>query len=105
MASGLGGNVLGTNSSTVLGELGVQDLLLERAQSPVSARMAYTSEKHPRSTFNELNLVRKRQELCDVVLHVGSRKIFAHKVILAAVSPFENNYDFIIVLDSVVNEF
>ena len=90
--AGLGGNVgvlgTGSNSSTVLGELGVQDLLLERAQSPVSARMAYTSEKHPRSTFNELNLVRKRQELCDVVLHVGSRKIFAHKVILAACSNY-----------------
>ena len=86
---GLGGaNVLSSNSSTVLGELGVQDLLLERAPSPASARMAYTSEKHPRSTFSELNLVRKRQELCDVVLLVGNRKIFAHKVILAACSPY-----------------
>jgi kelch-like protein 20 len=79
---------LSSNSSTVLGELGVQDLLLERAPSPASARMAYTSEKHPRSTFSELNLVRKRQELCDVVLLVGNRKIFAHKVILAACSPY-----------------
>ena len=43
---------------------------------------------HFRSTFNELNLIRKRQELCDVALQVGSRKIFAHKVILAACSPY-----------------
>lgn len=80
--------MLGSNSSTVLGELGVQDLLLDRAPSPASNGMPYTSEKHPRTTLNELNLVRKRQELCDVILHVGNRKIFAHKVILAACSPY-----------------
>ena len=41
-ASGMSSNAGG------LGELGVQDLLLDRAPSPSSARMAYTSEKHPR---------------------------------------------------------
>merc|ERR1712141_659880 len=50
--------------------------------------MAYGSEKHPKTTFNELNLIRKRQELCDVVLNVGNRKVYAHKVILAACSPY-----------------
>ena len=48
-------------------------------RSPSPARLAYTSEKHPRATFHELNLIRKHQDLCDVVLHVGSRKILAHK--------------------------
>lgn len=81
-----GGVSSSVSASETMGELGVQDLLLDRAPSP--ARMAYTSEKHPRSTFNELNLIRKRRELCDVVLNVGSRKIFAHKVILAACSPY-----------------
>ena len=37
-----------SSNAGVLGELGVQDLLLDRAPSPSSARMAYTSEKHPR---------------------------------------------------------
>ena len=44
--------------------------------------------KRTRSTFNELNLIRKRHELCDVVINVGTRKIFAHRVILAACSPY-----------------
>ena len=48
-------------------------------RSPSPARLAYTSEKHPRSTFHELNLIRKSQDLCDVVINVGSRKILAHK--------------------------
>ncbi len=41
-----------------------------------------------RSTLTELNLIRKLHDLCDVVITVGSRKIFAHKVILAACSPY-----------------
>lgn len=48
-------------------------------RSPSPARMAYTSEKHPRATFSELNAIRKHHDLCDVVIVVGSRKIFAHK--------------------------
>ena len=79
-STGVNTSAGGAVSTTAMGELGVQDLLLDRPHSPAaSARMAYTSEKHPRSTFNELNLIRKRHELCDVVLNVGSRKIFAHK--------------------------
>ena len=46
------------------------------------------SDKHARSTLTELNLIRKHHELCDVVITVGARKIFAHKVILAACSPY-----------------
>ena len=33
-------------------------------------------------------MIRKHHELCDVVITVGARKIFAHKVILAACSPY-----------------
>ncbi len=46
---------------------------------PSPARLAYTSEKHPRATFHELNLIRKHHELCDVAINVSGRKIFAHK--------------------------
>jgi kelch-like protein 20 len=74
------------SSSSNMTDVHDHDLLMERAPSP--ARMAYTSEKHPRSTFSELNLIRKHHELSDVVLAVGNRKIFAHKVILAACSPY-----------------
>ena len=53
-------------------------------RSPSPTRLAYTSEKHPRSTFHELNMIRKHQDLCDVMIHVGSRKILAHKYVSIA---------------------
>ncbi|KAK6194677.1 hypothetical protein SNE40_000267 [Patella caerulea] len=55
---------------------------------PSTARLAYTSDKHPRQTFEAINLLRKNRELCDVVLIVGVKKIFAHRVILSACSPY-----------------
>ncbi|XP_014669553.1 PREDICTED: kelch-like protein 20 [Priapulus caudatus] len=58
----------------------------ERAASP--ARLAYTSDKHPRHTLEATNSLRKHRELCDVVIIVGTRKIFAHRVILSACSPY-----------------
>ncbi len=48
-------------------------------RSPSPARLAYTSEKHPRATFLELNLIRKHHDLCDVAINVAGRKIYAHK--------------------------
>lgn len=58
----------------------------ERPPSP--ARLPYTSEKHPRTTLEAINVLRKHRELCDVVLIIGQRKIFAHRVILSACSPY-----------------
>lgn len=52
-------------------------MLGERPPSP--ARLSHTSEKHPRVTLAELNVLRRHRELCDVVLNVGGRKIFAHR--------------------------
>lgn len=62
------------------------EMVIERAPSP--ARLSHTSEKHPRATLTELNVLRRHRELCDVVLNVGTRKIFAHRVILSACSPY-----------------
>ncbi|CAI9715115.1 20 [Octopus vulgaris] len=59
---------------------------MERPPSP--ARLAYTSDKHPRHTLEAINVLRKLRELCDVVLIVGQRKIFAHRMILSACSPY-----------------
>lgn len=55
---------------------------------PSPARLSHTSEKHPKVTLTELNVLRRHRELCDVVLNVGGRKIFAHRVILSACSPY-----------------
>ena len=62
------------------------DPTLERPPSP--ARLSHTSEKHPRHTLEAINVLRKHRELCDVVLNVGSKKVFAHRVILSACSPY-----------------
>lgn len=59
---------------------------VERPPSP--ARLGYTSDKHPRHTLEAINVLRKHRELCDVVLIVGQKKIFAHRVILSACSPY-----------------
>ncbi|RWS03726.1 kelch-like protein diablo [Dinothrombium tinctorium] len=59
---------------------------IERASTP--QRYEYTSEKHPRHVLEALNLLRKRRELCDVVLIVGNRKILVHRVVLSACSPY-----------------
>ena len=64
----------------------IGEMVVDRAPSP--ARLSHTSEKHPRATLNELTVLRRHRELCDVVLNVGSRKIFAHRVILSACSPY-----------------
>jgi hypothetical protein len=47
---------------------------MERAASP--ARLAYTSDKHPRHTLESINVLRKHRELCDVVLIVGIEYTF-----------------------------
>ena len=60
--------------------------LSERSPSP--ARLPYTSDKHSRQALESINSLRKHRELCDVVLIVAQRKIFAHRVILSACSPY-----------------
>uniref|UniRef100_A0A8C2D284 Kelch-like protein 20 n=1 Tax=Cyprinus carpio TaxID=7962 RepID=A0A8C2D284_CYPCA len=55
---------------------------------PQPARMPYISDKHPRQTLEVINMLRKHRELCDVVLVVGAKKIYAHRVILSACSPY-----------------
>jgi len=52
------------------------------------ARLSYVSEKHPRHTLEAVNVLRKHRELCDVVLIVGQRRIFGHRVVLSACSPY-----------------
>src|SRR5277367_3065614 len=67
-----------------MGETG--DVTSERPPSP--ARLAYTSDKHPRQSLEAINTLRRHRELCDVVLCVGTRKIFAHRVVLSACSAY-----------------
>ncbi|KAG1697206.1 Kelch-like protein 20 [Nymphon striatum] len=83
-------------SSHLLGIVAIGDWIMGEIvetvfqQPPSPARLAYTSEKHPRHVLDLINRLRKHRELCDVVLVVAARKIFAHRVILSACSPYFN---------------
>ena len=57
---------------------------------PTSREMEYVEREHPRHAFDYLKKIRERGDLCDVTLvHVASsREIRAHKVVLAACSPY-----------------
>lgn len=61
-----------------------QDLETKRGPN----QLVHTSKTHPHNLLESLNLLRCRQELCDVVLEVGSKRIYAHRVVLAACSPY-----------------
>ncbi|CAI5455785.1 unnamed protein product [Caenorhabditis angaria] len=60
-------------------------------QEALDEKEPYTLMLRDPSVKNELldrlNTFRRNRELCDVVLFVREREIFAHKVVLAAVSP------------------
>lgn len=53
-----------------------------------SNQLEHISNSHPKKLLETLNLIRCRKELCDVVLEVGSKRIYAHRVILSACSPY-----------------
>lgn len=61
-----------------------QDLDLKRSPN----QLVHKSISHAGNLLESMNELRCRQELCDVVLEVGSKRIPAHRVILAACSPY-----------------
>ena len=46
--------------------------------------------QHAQSLLTALENLRRREQLCDVILKVSDREIKAHRVVLAAVSPYFN---------------
>lgn len=50
--------------------------------------LVYTAQKHSSNILEIMNILRKNKELCDVVLLVGDHEIFAHRVVMAACSPY-----------------
>ena len=51
-------------------------------------RLPHYSERHSRHLLEAIGMLRRQRELCDVALLVGSRKIFAHRIVLSACSPY-----------------
>lgn len=56
--------------------------------SPNRPKLCKISDRHPKSILELINQLRRSNELCDVCLRVGNSKIYAHKIILSASSPY-----------------
>ncbi len=56
--------------------------------SPSRSKLCKTSDRHPKLLLEQINSLRRSSELCDVCLLVGDSKIYAHKIILSAASPY-----------------
>ncbi|CAM4854561.1 unnamed protein product [Rotaria socialis] len=54
----------------------------------VTNKLVKTSDKHAKFLLENLNLLRKQKELCDVILIVGQNKTPAQRAILSACSPY-----------------
>ncbi|VEN59804.1 unnamed protein product [Callosobruchus maculatus] len=50
--------------------------------------LEFFDDVHQGHILNSLNMMRKNRHFCDVILHVGSNEIHAHRAVLASASPY-----------------
>ena len=55
---------------------------------PLDGSMHFTIMKHPKEAFEVMNMLRHANKLCDVTLRTGTDTFKAHKIVLAAASPY-----------------
>ena len=58
------------------------------AEASGTNRQVYTSQHIKNQAFAVFEELRRQKLLCDVVMHIGSTEFSAHRVILAAASPY-----------------
>lgn len=58
------------------------------SKKPLDGSMHFTIMKHPKEALEIMNTLRHSKKLCDVKLKVDSEPFYAHKVVLAAASPY-----------------
>jgi kelch-like protein 20 len=51
--------------------------------SPCTNKLIKSSDKHAKFLLENLNLLRKQKELCDVILTIGQNQIPAHRAVLS----------------------
>ncbi|CAH1978888.1 unnamed protein product [Acanthoscelides obtectus] len=61
------------------------ELTMEEAED---LSLEFFDEVHQGHILNSLNMMRKNRHFCDVILHVGSNEIHAHRAVLASASPY-----------------
>lgn len=57
-------------------------------EKPSDGSMHFTIMKHPKEALDIMSTLRRLTKLCDVTLLVGEEKCLAHKIVLAAASPY-----------------
>ncbi|KAL8598586.1 hypothetical protein ACOMHN_013469 [Nucella lapillus] len=57
-------------------------------QKPADGSMQFNIMKHPKEAMEVMHHLRLSGKLCDVALKVGSEEVKAHKLVLAAASPY-----------------
>jgi len=62
--------------------------VLQQQQPPISCAVTFTDPDHPSSLKIFFNKARVSEKYSDVILHVQSKKFYAHKLVLAAASPY-----------------
>lgn len=63
----------------------IQPLTTEK---PADGSMNFTIMKHPKEALDVMSTLRRLTKLCDVTLVVDEDKFLAHKIVLAAASPY-----------------
>ena len=58
------------------------------AEVPPTNRQTYDSQQIKSLAFSVFEDLRRQKQLCDVVIHIGNAEFCAHRVILAAASPY-----------------
>ena len=57
-------------------------------KKPIDGSMHFSIMKHYKAGYEAMNVLRHSGQLCDVTLRVGSEHFRAHRVVLAAASPY-----------------
>lgn len=57
-------------------------------EKPTDGSMHFSIMKHPKEALEVMSILRQSQKLCDVTLVAGDEKLMAHKIVLAAASPY-----------------
>ncbi|CAK9291986.1 unnamed protein product [Gordionus sp. m RMFG-2023] len=51
-------------------------------------KIMHVANKYPKHIMTQLNTLRQRTELCDLIIKVNSKSFFAHRAVLSAASPY-----------------
>ncbi|GFN95204.1 kelch-like ech-associated protein 1 isoform x1, partial [Plakobranchus ocellatus] len=57
-------------------------------EKPADGSMHFSIMRHPREALEVMSVLRRSRKLCDVTLVAGDQQIQAHKIVLAAASPY-----------------